>query len=313
MNIDFAVTGGGLLVGIVVGMTGMGGGALMTPMLVLFFGIQPLAAVSSDLVVSLFMKPVGGFVHLRRGTVQLPLVGWLCVGSVPAAFAGVLVLRGLGSQSDRLNSIVKIALGVALLLAVAIMLVKGVMALRAHARKTEEQRRAREAEPLKVRPVITVVVGVIGGLVVGMTSVGSGSLIIVTLMLIYPQLTSRSLVGTDLVQAVPLVASAALGHLLFGEVKLGLTLSLLIGAVPGAWIGARLSSVAPQMIVRRVLAVVLLASGAKLVGLGNVQVALVILGAALVGPVSWMWLRTRMGLPALWRTERTLPAVTASK
>ncbi|CAN5426643.1 sulfite exporter TauE/SafE family protein [soil metagenome] len=313
MTIDFAVTAGGLLVGIVVGMTGMGGGALMTPMLVLFFGIQPLAAVSSDLVVSLFMKPVGGFVHLRRGTVQLALVGWLCVGSVPAAFAGVLVLRALGSQSDRLNSIVKIALGVALLLAVAIMLVKGVMALRVHAHKTEQERQAREAEPLKVRPVITVVVGVIGGLVVGMTSVGSGSLIIVTLMLIYPQLTSRSLVGTDLVQAVPLVASAALGHLLFGEVKLGLTLSLLIGAVPGAWIGARLSSVAPQMIVRRVLAVVLLASGAKLVGLGNVQVALVILGAALVGPVSWMWLRTRMGLPALWRTERTLPAVTTSK
>jgi hypothetical protein len=147
--------------------------------------------------------------------------------------------------------------------------------------------------------VPTVVVGVIGGLVVGMTSVGSGSLVIISLMALYPLLKASSLVGTDLVQAVPLVASAALGHILFGDFQLALTASLIIGSVPGAWLGARLSSRAPGGFVRRALAFVLLASSLKLLGVPTLQTGIALAVLALGAPVVWMLVRRRHGFPAL--------------
>src|SRR5215831_14968215 len=156
-------------VGIVVGLTGMGGGALMTPLLVLIFGVEPLAAVSSDLVASMIMKPFGGFVHWRHGTVHRQLVLWLMLGSIPCAFAGVLLLRSLGS-GPTLQHIVRTSLGWALLL-VASSLVLRPLLQRGRARQEQ-------AAELHVRPLITILVGAVGGLVVGMTSVGSGSLII---------------------------------------------------------------------------------------------------------------------------------------
>jgi len=274
VHIDPTMIAVGLFVGVVVGMTGMGGGALMTPILVLFFGVAPLSAVSSDLVVSLFMKPVGAAVHLRRGTVNLQLVKWLCIGSVPAAFLGVLLLRGMGGAGSGLDDVVQLALGVALLVAVGTMLGKEALSRRRRADIAADA-------PLAIRPAPTVALGILGGLVVGMTSVGSGSLIIVGLMLLYPSLVAGRMVGTDLVQAVPLVASAALGHLLFGDVGMALTVSLLIGAMPGAWAGARLSASAPQVLVRRALAIVLLASGLKLV-----HVPTAVVGAVLVASIA---------------------------
>jgi uncharacterized membrane protein YfcA len=136
-----------------------------------------------------------------------------------------------------------------------------------------------------------------------MTSVGSGSLIIVALLMLYPALKAGDLVGTDLVQAVPLVASAALAHLLFGDFRLGLTVALLIGALPGVYLSARLSSRAPSGVVRRALGLVLLASGLKMLGAGN----LLLVGALAVGLLAcvpgWMWLRSRHGLPALNRSR----------
>ncbi len=244
----WAVAIAGLFVGFVVGMTGMGGGALMTPMMILLFGIQPLAAVSSDLVASMIMKPVGGAVHLRRGTVNRGLVKWLVIGSVPSAFLGVLVLKWIGTGEET-EGVVRTGLGVALLFAALSMVAKALLDLR----KAQLRRLAAEAgevvdvpvETIKVRPIPTLFVGIIGGLVVGMTSVGSGSLMIVALLLLYPSIRAGQLVGTDLVQAVPLVASASLGHLLFGDFQLDLTASLLIGALPGVYVGARVSSVAP--------------------------------------------------------------------
>ena len=299
----------GLLVGILVGLTGMGGGALMTPVLVLFFGVPPLAAVSSDLVVSLFMKPVGGVVHLRRGTVHFSLVGWLCVGSIPAAFAGVLLLRALGG-GERVQELVKTALGFALLLAVVTMCGRGLLELRRHGRAWRAGRTGPATgggpAPVAVKVVPTIVIGVIGGVVVGMTSVGAGSLIIIMLLALYPRLRAAELVGTDLVQAVPLVGAAALGHALFGEVRLDLTLALLLGAIPGVWLGARLSSRAPQMIVRRALALVLIASGLKLIGASNGQLLLVLPVVGIAGPLGWMVARQAVGLPMSWRTERRL-------
>src|SRR5436309_281604 len=135
-------------------------------------------------------------------------------------------------------------------------------------------------------PIPTLAVGIVGGLVVGMTSVGSGSLIIVTLLILYPALNARSLVGTDLVQAIPLVASAAVAHIIFGDFQLGLTASVLVGSMPGVYIGARFSSRAPDRVVREILAFVLLASGMKLVGVGTTQLAWILSGVALIAWVA---------------------------
>lgn len=288
----WAIAIAGLFVGFVVGLTGMGGGALMTPMMILLFGVQPLAAVSSDLVASMVMKPIGGVVHLRRGTVNKELVKWLVIGSVPSAFAGVLILRSLGN-GEATQSVVKTSLGVALLFAAGSMVAKALIDLR----KVQLLRAAAAGrgesvetpvEGIRVRPLPTVLIGILGGLVVGMTSVGSGSLIIVSLLLVYPTLRAGQLVGTDLIQAVPLVASASLGHLLFGDFRLDLTASLLIGALPGVYIGARVSSSAPSGVIRRSLVVVLLASGLKLLEVGTTTLVLVLLAAAIVVPLLYV-------------------------
>ncbi|MEZ0336092.1 MAG: sulfite exporter TauE/SafE family protein [Gemmatimonadales bacterium] len=287
-------------IGIVVGLTGMGGGALMTPVLVLFFHVPPLAAVSSDLVASAVMKPVGSFVHLRRGTVHLGLVKWLCIGSVPGAFSGVLIARALG-RGEEVQQVIRIALGVALLLAAAGLIVRAYIRLVERAR-----RRDGRADPLpqgrpsvNLRAFPTIIVGLIGGLVVGMTSVGSGSLIIIALMALYPTLKASELVGTDLVQAVPLVGAAAVGHLLFGDFHMDVTTSLLLGCLPGVWIGAHLSAHAPGGMVRRALAFVLLASALKLLNVSTPNTGIVLLLVLLIAPVVWMLVRRRHGFPAL--------------
>lgn len=266
--------------GLVIGLTGMGGGALMTPVLVLFFGVHPLAAVSSDLVASLVMKPVAAAVHYRRRTVELRLVRLLCLGSVPAAFCSVLALRHL-TDPVSVQSITRVALGVALLLAVLTMLAKGLFG-------------ERRCEPgtLVPRPLPTVAVGVLGGVVVGLTSVGSGSLIIVALALLYPGLTAARLVGTDLVQAIPLVGAAALGHLLFGDVRFDLTATILLGALPAVFLGAQLSSTARLTMIRPVLFVVLVASGLALLGVPHV-VVLAVAAASIVLAAPWLVARRR--------------------
>lgn len=277
MHIDPLVALGGLLVGFTVGLTGMGGGALMTPMLVLLFNVNPLAAVSSDIVASVVMKPIGGSVHLRRGTVHTGIVRWLMVGSIPSAFAGVLLLDLLGNGAA-LDRKLKVMLGFALLVAATAMTAKLLLQAKRHTATD-----APEDIPVRVLP--TIAVGVAGGLIVGLTSVGSGSLMIVLLLALYPRLQTSSLVGTDLVQAVPLVASAALGHLLFGDFQLGLTASLLVGCVPGVYAGARVSSRAPDHAIRPVLVAVLVASALKLLGAPTEAAALV--GIAL-GSITWV-------------------------
>jgi uncharacterized protein len=301
---DPLVTVAGLLVGVVVGLTGMGGGALMTPILVFFFGVPPLAAVSSDVVASFFMKPVGGLVHLRRGTVHLGLVGRLCLGSVPAAFCGVLLLRLFGDR-DRLQEILVVGLGTVLVLAALAMTGKAYLTLLSRERDRRGAGPVVRLDGLTVRPVATVVVGAVAGLVVGMTSVGAGSILIVCLLLLYPTIRTSQLVGTDLVQAVPLVASASLGHLLFGDFSFGLTASILVGAVPGVWVGARVSSRSPGSLVRRALVVVMLASGAKLLGASTGVVFAVVVTAVVVGAGIWGLVRVRHGeAPFVWQQRR---------
>ena len=245
----------GLGVGFVVGMTGFGGGALMTPLLVLLFRLDPLAAVGTDLVAALGMKPVGAAVHMRRGTVHANLVLWLSAGAVPAALAGVLLLRVIGP--GRADDLLREMLGVALLASAVAMLVRPLL----------EHASPQPFASRRIRPVIPIALGAVGGFLVGITSVGSGSVMIVMLLVAYPGLRTTELVGTDLALSVPLLATAAAGHLLFGDVRLAMAGSLLVGALPGVYAGARLSSRAPDAVLRPVLFVMLLSTGAKLVNL----------------------------------------------
>ncbi len=310
---DWTLALGALIVGVVVGLTGMGGGALMTPMLVLFFGISPLAAVSSDLVASAVMRPVGAVVHLRHGTARLDLVRWLCIGSVPSAFCGVLIARALGG-GQTVQDVIQKALGVALIIAATGLFVRAYLRLAERARDRDGHRGADPHGPpdIVVRPVPTLVVGVLGGLVVGLTSVGAGSLIIISLMGLYPTLRASELVGTDLVQAVPLVLSAAVGQLIFGDFQFDVTTALLVGSVPGAYVGAQLSLRLPGALIRRALAFVLLASALKLLGVDTVVTAGVLIALAVLAGPAWMLLRRRHGFPAWPRHEAAAQAARAT-
>lgn len=292
MTLDPPLILAGLLVGIVVGLTGMGGGALMTPMLVFFAGIDPLTAISSDVVVSLFMKPSAAFVHVRRGTVNLGLVGWLCLGSVPAAFLGAVVVGSI-PPGPELENALKQLLGIALLVATAGLVVRAGIQLWRNRLPLGEGPAEEVLPEVVIRPIPVVLLGIVAGFMVGMTSVGAGSIVIVALLLMYPALKASSLVGTDLTQAIPLVAAAAAGHLLFGSFSLVIAASLLIGAIPGAWLGAHASSRAPGGLIRRILAIVLLASGLKLVGATSEQVLIAVAIAVAVAIGSWLVLRSR--------------------
>ncbi|GAA4839977.1 sulfite exporter TauE/SafE family protein [Saccharopolyspora rosea] len=282
----------GALVGFSVGLTGMGGGALMTPIMVLVFGVNPSSAVGSDLAASVAMKPVGALVHHRARTVRWDLVKWLVPTAVPAGFAGAFLLPLFG-DGHVLQARLKLAVGGALLLAVAGMFARVLLARRRGEAAAEDAR-------ARVRPVPTLLIGLVGGLIVGMTSVGSGSLIIVMLMLAHPKLRANELVGTDLVQALPLVAAAAAGHLIVGDAKLGLAGTVLIGAIPGIYLGAKLSTRAPAGILRWALAVLLLASGLKLWEVPNNTTALACAALIVLG-----------GISAAVRRLRHRPAVAA--
>ncbi len=287
MHIDWAIVFASALVGFTVGLTGMGGGALMTPILVIFFGINPTSAVSSDLVAAMVMKPVGGGVHIRRKTVRWELVRWLCIGSIPAAFAGVFVLHGSG-DSAAVEDATQLLLGITLLMAAGAMLFKSWLQGKRSAAARREGRPVHTAgAPIRVRIVLTLLIGILGGFLVGLTSVGSGSIIIVCLMLLYPELRGAELVGTDLVQAVPLVASAALAHIIVGDFELALTTAIILGAVPAVFFGARLSSKAPDGLIRPALVFVLTASALKLLDVPTPELGLALLLFALIAFPVW--------------------------
>jgi uncharacterized membrane protein YfcA len=260
MHIDPYIVLGSAVVGLLVGMTGAGGGALMTPMLILLFGVTPGAAISSDLVAAVVMRPFGSAVHLRARTVNLRLVRLMATGSVPAAFLGAYLLHLWGNSKSATHHI-EVILGAALLVGAAAMVLRFMLDRRAGEARTGV---IHDVEP---RPLITIAIGIVGGVIVGMTSVGSGSLMIVLLLFVYPSISAKQLVGTDLTQAVPLTLAAAAGSLIFGHVEFGVTGSLIIGSVPAVLIGSMLSSTVPDRYIRPVIAFVIFASGLKYVGL----------------------------------------------
>jgi uncharacterized membrane protein YfcA len=275
---------GSAVVGFLVGMTGAGGGALMTPMLILLFGVQPAAAISSDLVAAVVMRPIGAAVHLRRGTVNLRLVGWMVLGSAPMAFAGAYLLHLMGNGKSAQENI-EVALGAALLVGA------GAMVLRQALDRRSGGERNATVRDIVPRPLPTVAIGMVGGVIVGMTSVGSGSLMIIMLLFLYPKLSAGQLVGTDLNQAVPLTLAAALGALAFGHVELSVTTSLILGSVPAVFVGSLVSSSAPDRYVRPAITFVVAASGLKYVGVGTTTLGWLLCGMLLI--VAIVWLRYR--------------------
>jgi uncharacterized membrane protein YfcA len=227
------------------------------------------------------MRPVGAVVHMTQKTVNFRLVGFMVLGSVPAAFAGAYVLHLMGGTTSAQNN-VEIALGSALLLGAA------AMVLRYGLDRRSGQRRQGMVHELVVHPIPTVMIGLVGGFVVGVTSVGSGSLMIVLLLFLYPMLGANQLVGTDLTQAVPLTIAAALGALAFGHVEFAITASIVLGSVPAVFVGSLVSSRAPDRYVRPVITFVIFASGLKYVGVGTTALGWILCVVGLGAAAVWL-------------------------
>jgi uncharacterized membrane protein YfcA len=292
------------LVGIVVGITGMGGGALMTPALI-FLGVGDASTVvTADLTAAAVYKSGGAAVHWRHGSPNLKLAGWLMIGSVPMAFLGPHLAGWVAPNTD-IDTFLKLCIGFALLLAATTYALRLYIQL---IRRTSGKKYP-PRDPA-IRPVPTILVGALGGLLVGITSVGSGSVIMIALLMMYPTLSALKLVGTDLVQAVPLVLSAAVSNILTYGLDWGIVIPLIIGSVPGSILGARIAPRVPQSFIRRGIVVVLTMSGLALLdkagwaplGAGDDQthpllIAVIGLVMLVVVPVVWGLIRRSRGLP----------------
>ncbi|MEK7322236.1 MAG: sulfite exporter TauE/SafE family protein [Pseudomonadota bacterium] len=257
---DWGYTLSGLLVGILVGLTGVGGGSLMTPLLVFVFGIPPVKAVGTDLLFAAITKSGGVWIHSRLQTIEWRIVGLLAAGSVPASLLTTYGLQQIGVHNERLNTIITTALGFALILTSIALLFKG-----------EFQQLGRRLSGQKLsawkewRWVVTVIAGIILGVLVTLTSVGAGALGAAILFFLYPGLPTVRIVGTDIAHAVPLTAVAGLGHLHMGTVDFVLLGSLLLGSLPGIYLGSRLSHRVPEKVMRPILASMLMLIGVKFV------------------------------------------------
>ncbi|HEY7042166.1 MAG TPA: sulfite exporter TauE/SafE family protein [Nocardioidaceae bacterium] len=292
------------LVGVVVGITGMGGGALMTPALI-FLGVGDASSVvTADLTAAAVYKTGGAVVHARAGSPNLRLAGWLIAGSVPCAFLGPHLVHWFAPEAD-IDTFLKKAIGFALLLAASTYALRLYLELR---RRTSG-RPTPSGEPV-IRPIPTMLIGGFGGLLVGITSVGSGSVIMVALLMLYPMLSALKLVGTDLVQAVPLVLSAAISNIMVNGLDWSIVIPLTIGSVPGCILGAKVAPMMRQTYIRRGIIVVLTMSGLALLDkagwapLGSGEddthpVFIALVGVALVFlvPLVWGLLRMERGLP----------------
>jgi len=284
---DPAIVLFGFGIGALVGMTGMGGASLMTPVLILFFGIQPVTAIGTDLFYGAITKTVGGFRHLRMGTVHKGLAFWLAVGSVPAAISGVWVIERLQALygEDRLDQIILGLVGGALLVVGVATLVRQFFL-----KDVIQERFGFHLHPRHIAAAI--LTGAVTGFVIGLTSAGSGTLIGVALIMIF-RLTPQRVVGTDIFHAAVLLWAAGIAHWVGGNVDFHLAANILIGSVPGVIIGTRLAVKAPQGFIRTALGLVLIASaitiivkyGTSEIVLPAVGVATLMIGTLLVAQV----------------------------
>jgi uncharacterized membrane protein YfcA len=294
----------GFVVGVVVGLTGMGGGALMTPALI-FLGVgEASTVVTADLTAAAVYKTGGAIVHHREGSPNLELAKWLILGSVPTALAGPWALKAVVDPTE-FEDVLKMCIGFALLFAAATYAVRIYLNLR----KVRGGGHEGPADPV-IRPLPTLLVGALGGLLVGITSVGSGSVIMISLLMLYPGLSAVKLVGTDLVQAVPLVLAAALSNIAIHGIDWAVLVPLVIGSVPGTIIGSRIAPRVKQSIIRRGIVIVLTMSGVALLdkagwaplGAGEDEthpmlIAGVGLAMLVLIPLVWGLIRRSTGLP----------------
>ena len=259
---------GGALVGFIVGATGVGGGSLMTPLLTLAFGIPAQVAVGTDLLFASITKMQGVVAHSRRGNVQWPLAGWLTAGSLPAAIATLVVLHAWAPNPAQFSALVRPALGGALLLTSLGLILKShiqALGLRLHrARAPLPGVQVAAVDPVAARPLATIALGVVIGVMVTLTSVGAGVIGVVALFFLYPTLAAKRLVAVDIAHAVPLTLVAGLGHAALGTVNWPVLGALLIGSLPAIWIGALVADRLPEATLRGFLAAMLMLIGARL-------------------------------------------------
>ena len=282
---DYRISLVGLLIGFLVGLTGMGGGSLLAPILILVFRVPALWAVGTDIAYSSVTKALGSVVHIRQKSVDFKVALWLACGSVPATFLSVGLVQYIRKNyGDAVNGVILHAIGFTLILVAVLLVLKPYIMRRIERRNLE----ARKKEVLRIetgsteetgsaqqpvsnrwekryRPLVTALVGAFVGFLVGLTSVGSGTLIIVSMAFLFPRLTAKELVGTDIFQAFMLLAAGAIGYLGAGTIKWPIVGMLLIGSLPGVYLGSKLSKFIPDRYLRPVLATVLVISGVKLI------------------------------------------------
>lgn len=274
---DYRISLVGLLIGFLVGLTGMGGGSLLAPIMILFFRIPPVWAVGTDLAYSTVTKAVGSIVHYRQKNVNFKVALWLACGSVPATLLSVGLVQYIRKHNRAIvNGVILHALGFTLVLVAVMLVLKPVIMRYFEQKRLEKQKQemlSGEVSPTKqsgqweqrYRPVVTALVGAVVGFLVGLTSVGSGTLIIVSLAFLFPRLTSKELVGTDIFQAFMLLASGAIAYFIGGTINWPIVGLLLIGSLPGVYLGSKASKFIPERFMRPVLATVLAISGFKLI------------------------------------------------
>lgn len=266
MTFDIAQIISGFLVGFLVGLTGVGGGSLMTPILVFLFGYAPKAAVGTDLLFAAITKTGGVLVHHgKHQSVDWKIVGLLSLGSLPAAVYLVYLLETHFSKDETLTRTITVTLGVALIFTALALFARNALIRRRLTETTAVERRGHQERFGRWQPLLTLLVGVVLGTLVTLSSVGAGALGTVALLFLYPRLATVRIVGTDLAHAIPLTTVAGLGHLHMGNVDLSLLFSLLVGSLPGIFLGSHLSARVPERILRPILASLLLIIGLKFI------------------------------------------------
>jgi uncharacterized membrane protein YfcA len=259
MDFQIGLVVAGLAVGFIVGMTGVGGGSLMTPILMMF-GIPPTTAVGTDLLYAAFTKMGGIYVHNKKKNINWSITGWLSLGSIPAALLTLWGLHSLHTDVTALNAIIKFSLGWALLFtSVAVIFKKKLLVF--------SQRHAGDKfhSESKTQNLLTVGIGVLLGVTVTLTSIGAGALGTVTLFFLYPLLPTPRLVGTEIAHAVPLTLVAGIGHATMGNLDLALLGQLLMGSLPGIYMGSMLSGKVPDLFLRNAIAIMLFYAGFMLI------------------------------------------------
>jgi len=275
--VDYRISLVGLLIGFLVGLTGMGGGSLLAPIMILFFRIPPVWAVGTDIAYSTVTKALGSVVHIRQKNVNFKVALWLACGSVPATLLSVGLVQYIRKHYGAMvNGVILHALGFTLVLVAVLLILKPFILRYFDQRRMEKQKqealigeissteRSKNWEK-RYRPIVTAMVGAVVGFLVGLTSVGSGTLIIVSIAFLFPRLTSKELVGTDIFQAFMLLASGAIAYIVAGTINWPIVGMLLIGSLPGVYLGSKSSKFIPERYMRPVLATVLAISGLKLI------------------------------------------------